>query len=120
MKNGNGYKRKVDLAGELDQKIKEYQQQLKELKENLKEIARKKNKKMLEGNVFVAVFSPATTSKCEPKALLKLLRKRGEERKFPELVKVDLTQARRYLGEDATKIISSNKVEFGKIQLVRK
>ena len=118
--NNGSYKKKVDLAGELDQKIKEYDKQLARLKDEIKVIAEKKNKKMLEGHTFTAVISPMSSSKCEARDLLKFLRKRGEEKKFVDLVKVDMTSAKRYLKEEINKIVKTTVKEFGKIQFIKK
>jgi len=118
--NNGSYKKKVDLAGELDLKIKEYNKQLAKLKDEIKIIAEKKNKKMLEGHIFTAVISPMSSSKCEARDLLKFLRKRGEEKKFVDLVKVDLTSAKRYLKEEINVILKITVKEFGKVQFIRK
>lgn len=117
----NGYKAKVDLAGEIDKKIKELNEKLKVLKDELKEIAEKKGKKSLSGNIYTAIFSPSTTTKIESRDLLKLLRKQGKEKKFVDLVKVDITATKRYLNtNEISKIADVQVKEYNRVQFVEK
>ena len=111
---------KVDRAGKLDERIKEYSKELKKLKTDIKEEAKKKNKKVLQGEEYICTFTASSKSNVEPKALLRLLKKEGKEKKFVEMVKVDITNTRRFLGDLSDKIIKKTTDSFGKVSFTKK
>ena len=111
---------KIDQAGELDELIKKYSGELKALKAELKTEAEKRKKKVLQGSEYICTFSTSSRSKAEPKALLRLLKKIGMEKKFVEMVRVDITNTRRIVGDSADKVIKQVSDSFGRISFTKK
>lgn len=113
---------KVDRAHFLSMEIKKMEEELDGLKKDLKAHAKKHNYPEIVGKSSKAVFGPTGWTSIEPKKLHETLKDMELSKKFYDLVKVKITDAKKLIGETVFDSISKsgsiayNKVTFKKSQ----
>ena len=90
----------VDEAFESDQKAKQLGDVVKKTKETLKNYARGEELHELEGEKAKIVFSQDVITKVGPRDLYNHLKEHGREDEFFDLVKVNVGDARKKLGDN--------------------
>ena len=108
--------KKVDLAFQLDKKIKDAKKKLDPLKKELKEIAEAKGSSELHGEKVIAKVGPSTATGCTSDDLLEVLTDMARADEFPSLVKVKITEAKAALGEETfASIATSDTTPFSRL-----
>lgn len=107
----------IDRGSDIDANIKYLTRQLKAIKLGVLEYARRNKLKTIEGQRATAKISDSTTTTTGTVTeFAKLLKKEGKIELFDELTKVQLTEAKKYLGEAALKGFLSKSIQkFAKI-----
>jgi hypothetical protein len=90
----------VDYLAKVRANIKELQDVEKEIKDRISAHARTNETHEVAGNEYKAVFQGRSTWTVEPADLLAFLKRRNLESAFPRLVKVDKTEAGKFLAGD--------------------
>lgn len=90
----------VDEAFENDQKVKQLSDLVKKTKETLKNYARGEELHELKGEKAKIVFSQDVITKVDPYTLYNHLKEEGRENEFFDLVKVNVGDARKKLGDN--------------------
>jgi len=108
----------VDVACTWDIKKKELDAKVKEAKSTLLNYAEEHEIKLISGKTAKCKIGPNTTSFIAIKPFLALLKKIGKTNLVPDLLKVKMTDAKKYLGEVVLEdIISSDTDEYGSVTL---
>jgi len=106
----------VDRAYELDVEQKKLAKELRELKDTLLKSAEKQGVREYAGNIATCRIGPKTTTEIGVKAFVKLLKDVGKGNLFADLLKVKITEAKRYLGEVVLEDIAEVTIEeYGSI-----
>jgi hypothetical protein len=106
----------VDEGFALNEKVKEGEKRLKEIRTELLKYAEDTNTKVLQGFLAKVEIRPTTSTEIEPGKLKALLTKMSKASLFYELLKVKITDAKKYLGEETLRPISKTTTEeYGSI-----
>jgi len=106
----------VDKAYEWDVKKKELDAKVKEAKATLLQNAEDKEWKELSGKTAKCKIGPKTTTFIGVKSFLQLLKKIGKTNLVPDLLKVQLTEAKKSLGEIVLEdIMEQDTKEYGSV-----
>ena len=107
----------IDEAYALDLEIKQKKKLLDQKKAELKEFAMNTDQKEIQGEYGKIEFTDEMKSSINPEDLFTLMQDLGEMQNFFKLVKVNLTDTRKKLGETLLEDITDSKyVEFAKMK----
>jgi len=107
----------VDDGIQLSAISKKSEKLLDSIKELLLDYSKLKKEKVHVGSHGFANIGPTSSSSIEPKKLLEFLTKVGKKNLFLGLIKVNVTDAKKFLGEDAIKsILDTTSKEYGSVK----
>lgn len=108
----------IDQATKWDQELKELKKNLDKAKEFLKEHAGENGWRTLSGEYGLCEIRPSSSSSISPTALAKVLKKMDKLSLYETVVKVQVGEAKKYLGEEALKdIMKVSTEEVGSMSL---
>lgn len=108
---------RIDEAYALDLEIKQKKKLLDQKKAEIKEFAISTRQKEIAGEYGKVEFTDEVKNSISPEDLFTLMQDIGEEQKFFQFVKVNLTNTRKHIGEALLEnIIDAKYVEFAKMK----